>query len=111
MLGLQAAAREAGTAFFGGPELSGPFDGLQAEYARIPFGAVNMLELPDEVSDEQAIVLSDIFPTAYFGAELAEIKPGNTVAWERSITVAPAGVFALAASPTLSMRLPRMTMT
>src|SRR5712672_3223842 len=71
---------EAGTAFFGGPVTSGPFDGLQAEYARIPFGAVNMLELPDEVSDEQAVVLSDIFPTAYFGAELAEIKPGNTVA-------------------------------
>jgi len=72
--------RDAGTAFFGGPAMSGPFDGLQAEYARIPFGAVNMLDLPDEVSDEQAIVLSDIFPTAYFGAELAEIKPGNTVA-------------------------------
>src|SRR5256885_4514354 len=72
--------RDAGTAFFGGPAMSGPFDGLQAEYARIPFGAVNMLELPDEVSDEQAILLSDIFPTAYFGAELAEIAPGNTVA-------------------------------
>jgi threonine dehydrogenase-like Zn-dependent dehydrogenase len=72
--------RAAGTAFFGGPATSGPFDGLQAELARVPFGAVNLVKLPDEVGDEQAIVLSDIFPTAYFGAELAEIKPGNTVA-------------------------------
>jgi threonine dehydrogenase-like Zn-dependent dehydrogenase len=72
--------KEAGTAFFGGPATSGPFDGLQAEFARVPFAAANLVKLPDEVSDEQAIVLSDIFPTAYFGAELAEIKPGNTVA-------------------------------
>jgi len=72
--------KEAGTAFFGGPVNAGPFDGLQAEFARVPFAAANLVKLPDEVSDEQAIVLSDIFPTAYFGAELAEIKPGNTVA-------------------------------
>jgi threonine dehydrogenase-like Zn-dependent dehydrogenase len=72
--------RQAGTAFFGGPEPSGPFDGLQAELARIPFAQTTMLKLPDEVSDEQAIVLSDIFPTAYFGADIAGIRPGRTVA-------------------------------
>jgi len=72
--------KEAGTAFFGGPATAGAFDGLQAELARIPFAAANLVKLPDEVSDDQAIVLSDIFPTAYFGAELAEIKPGKTVA-------------------------------
>src|SRR5689334_22725979 len=72
--------KDAGTAFFGGPVPSGPFDGLQAEYARIPFGSVNAWKLPDDVTDEQAILLSDIFPTAYFGAELSEVKPGNTVA-------------------------------
>ncbi|HEY0132547.1 MAG TPA: zinc-dependent alcohol dehydrogenase [Nannocystis sp.] len=71
---------QAGTAFFGGPAQTGPFHGLQAEKARVPFAAVNLVKLPDEVSDEQAILLSDIFPTAYFGAELAEIKPGDTVA-------------------------------
>jgi threonine dehydrogenase-like Zn-dependent dehydrogenase len=69
----------AGTAFFGGPKETGPFHGLQAERARIPFANVGMVKLPDEVSDEQAILLSDIFPTAYFGAELAEIKAGDTV--------------------------------
>lgn len=70
----------AGTAYFGGPKESGPFDGLQAEKARIPFAHVTMVKLPDEVSDEDAIILSDIFPTGYFGAKLAEIHPGNTVA-------------------------------
>lgn len=70
----------AGTCFFGGPEQSGPVHGLQAEKARIPFAGVGLVRLPDQVTDEQALVLSDIFPTGYMGAELAEIKPGNTVA-------------------------------
>ncbi len=71
---------EAGTAFFGGPESSGPFHGLQAEKARIPFANVGLVKLPENVSDEEAILLSDIFPTGYFGAKLAEVKPGDTVA-------------------------------
>ncbi len=71
---------QAGTAFFGGPKETGPFDGLQAEYARVPFANVGLVKLPDEVKDEDAIILSDIFPTGYFGAKLAEIQPGNTVA-------------------------------
>lgn len=70
----------AGTAFFGGPASSGPFDGLQAEKARIPFAHVGCVKLPDGVTDEQAILLSDIFPTGYFAARLAEITPGDTVA-------------------------------
>lgn len=70
----------AGTAFFGGPKASGPFHGLQAEKARIPFANAGLVKLPDEVSDDEAILVSDIFPTAYFGAELAEIKAGDTVA-------------------------------
>ncbi|HEY8377703.1 MAG TPA: alcohol dehydrogenase catalytic domain-containing protein, partial [Nannocystis sp.] len=57
--------RAAGTAFFGGPASSGPFQGLQAEKARVPFAAVNLVRLPDEVSDDQALLLSDIFPTGY----------------------------------------------
>lgn len=69
-----------GTAFFGGPEASGPFHGLQAEKARIPFANVGLVKLPETVSDNEAILLSDIFPTAYFGAKLAQVKPGDTVA-------------------------------
>ena len=53
----------AGTAFFGGPRSSGPFQGLQAEYARIPYAQVGPVILPDGISDNQAILLSDIFPT------------------------------------------------
>ncbi|MFL5437560.1 MAG: zinc-dependent alcohol dehydrogenase [Myxococcales bacterium] len=72
--------KEAGTAFFGGPAPNGPFDGLQAEFARVPYAAANLYKIPDEVADEQAILLSDIFPTSYFGAEMTGVKPGNTVA-------------------------------
>lgn len=69
----------AGTAFFGGPESTGPFNGLQAEYARIPHAAASLVKVPDEVSDDDALLVSDIAPTGYFGADLAAIKPGKTV--------------------------------
>ena len=72
--------RLAGTAFFGGPAESGPFHGLQAEYARIPYASTGLVKLPNDVSDDQAIMLSDIFPTALFGTHLAEVKAGDTVA-------------------------------
>lgn len=82
----------AGTAFFGGPKLSGPFHGLQAEKARIPFANIGPFKLPDDMTDDQAIMLSDIFPTGYFGADMAEIKPGNTVA---VFGCGPVGQFAI----------------
>ncbi|WP_328440817.1 alcohol dehydrogenase catalytic domain-containing protein [Streptomyces sp. NBC_00444] len=72
--------RLAGTTFFGGPEAAGGLDGLQAEYARVPFAHVGLVPLPDTVDDAQAILLSDIYPTAWFGARLAEIGDGDTVA-------------------------------
>ena len=43
----------AGTAFFGGPEPMGPFDGLQAEYVRVPYANVGLVKLPDGVPDDQ----------------------------------------------------------
>lgn len=70
----------AGAVYFGGPKETGPFNGLQAEKARIPFANVGLVKLPDEVSDAEAILLSDIFPTAYQAADMAKIKPGHTVA-------------------------------
>jgi threonine dehydrogenase-like Zn-dependent dehydrogenase len=69
----------AGTSFFGGPETTGPVDGLQAEYARIPFAMTTLVRIPDAVSDDQAILVSDIFPTAWFGARLAEVGQGDSV--------------------------------
>jgi threonine dehydrogenase-like Zn-dependent dehydrogenase len=85
----------AGTAFFGGPEMAGPFHGLQAERARIPYAHVGLVKLPDDVTDDQAILLSDIFPTAYFGAEVAEITPGDTVA---VFGCGPVGQFVIASA-------------
>lgn len=72
--------KNAGVAFFGGPKSSGPFDGMQAEKVRVPYANVGMVKLPDNVSDDQAILLSDIFPTGYFGAEIADVKEGKIVA-------------------------------
>lgn len=69
--------KDSGTAFFGGPKESGPFDGLQAEYARIPLAHVGPVKLPEDVTDDQAILISDIFPTGYFAADLAELHPGS----------------------------------
>ncbi len=82
----------AGTAFFGGPKDTGPFNGLQAEKARIPYANVGLVKLPDEISDNQAIMLSDVFPTGFFGARLAEIDPGDTVA---VFGCGPVGQFAI----------------
>ncbi len=69
--------------------------GLQAERARIPYANVGLVKLPDEVSDEQAIMLSDIVPTGYFGADLAEIRTGDTVA---VLGCGPVGQFAIASA-------------
>jgi threonine dehydrogenase-like Zn-dependent dehydrogenase len=91
----------AGTAFYGGPENSGSFNGLQAEYARIPFANVDLIKLPNSVTDEQAILISDIFPTGYFGADCAEITDGDTVA---VFGCGPVGQFAIASARLLGAR-------
>lgn len=70
----------AGTSFFGGPRSTGPVNGLQASFVRVPYADANLIPLPDAVRDEQAIVLSDIYPTAWFGAQCAEVTRGDTVA-------------------------------
>lgn len=85
----------AGTAFYGGPKDTGPFNGLQAEKARVPYAHINLIKLPDEVTDDQAILLSDIFPTAYFGADMANIKHGHSVA---VFGCGPVGQFAIASA-------------
>jgi threonine dehydrogenase-like Zn-dependent dehydrogenase len=81
-----------GTAFFGGPEAAGAYDGMQAELVRVPYANVGCVKLPDDVTDDQAIMLSDIFPTAWFGAKLADVGDGDTVA---VFGAGPVGVFAV----------------
>jgi threonine dehydrogenase-like Zn-dependent dehydrogenase len=83
---------QAGTCFFGGPKTSGPLHGMQAEYVRVPYSNVGLVKIPDGISDDKAIFLSDIFPTGYFGALLAEVKSGDTVA---VFGCGPVGQFAI----------------
>lgn len=87
--------KDAGTAYFGGPKDSGSFAGLQAEYARVPFANVGLVKLPPEVSDDQAILISDVFPTGYFGADIAKIHGGSVVV---VFGCGPVGQFAIASS-------------
>ncbi|HKG78622.1 MAG TPA: alcohol dehydrogenase catalytic domain-containing protein, partial [Pyrinomonadaceae bacterium] len=65
---------------FGYSHLTGGFAGGQAEYARVPFADVGPIKVPDHLPDEQVLFLSDIFPTGYMGAEMCDIKPGDTIA-------------------------------
>jgi len=54
--------------------------GSHAEYIRVPFGDVNCFKVPEGISDEQALFLSDAVPTGYMGADFCDIAPGDTVA-------------------------------
>ena len=65
---------------FGYSHLTGGFAGGQAEYARVPFADVGTIKVPEGLTDEQVLFLSDIFPTGYMGAEMCDIKPGDTIA-------------------------------
>jgi len=94
--------KRAGTAFFGGPEAAGGYDGLQAEKARVPWAHVNLVKIPESLSDEQAILLSDIVPTGWFGADLADIHEGHTVA---VFGCGPVGQFAIAAARLMGGRV------
>ena len=65
---------------FGYTHMLGGYAGGQAQYARVPFADVGPLKLPEGISDDKAIFLSDIYPTGYYGAVNADIEPGDTVA-------------------------------
>src|SRR6476646_11375860 len=65
---------------FGYSHMLGGFAGGQAEYARVPFADVGPLKIPAGLTDEQVLFLSDIFPTGYMGAEMCDIKGGETIA-------------------------------
>ena len=65
---------------FGYSHLLGGYAGGQAEYARVPFADVGPIKVPGELTDEQVLFLSDIFPTGYMAAENCNIQPGDTIA-------------------------------
>jgi len=65
---------------FGYSHLLGGFAGGQAEYARVPFADVGPVKVDGDLTDEQVLFLSDVFPTGYMAAENCNIQPGDTVA-------------------------------
>jgi threonine dehydrogenase-like Zn-dependent dehydrogenase len=65
---------------FGYSHLLGGYAGGQAEYLRVPYADVGPIKVPDSLTDEQALFLSDIFPTGYMAAEFCDIQPGDTIA-------------------------------
>ena len=65
---------------FGYSHLTGGYAGGQAEYVRVPYADVGPLKVPDGMTDEQVLFLSDILPTGWMAAEQCNIRPGDTVA-------------------------------
>lgn len=65
---------------FGYSHLLGGYAGGQAEYLRVPYADVGPVKVPEGLSDEQVLFLSDIFPTGYMAAEFCNIQPGDTIA-------------------------------
>jgi threonine dehydrogenase-like Zn-dependent dehydrogenase len=81
-----------GSGLFGYSHMYGGYPGGQAEYARVPFADVGPIKVPESLTDEQVLFLSDIFPTGYMAAENCSIKRGDTVAvWG----CGPVGQFAI----------------
>jgi alcohol dehydrogenase len=76
-------------------------NGLQAEYARVPFADTSVYKVPDGLSDEQVLFLADILPTAYeVGVLAGRVEPGDTVA------VVGAGPIGLATIMTAQLHSP-----
>jgi threonine dehydrogenase-like Zn-dependent dehydrogenase len=77
---------------FGYSHLTGGYAGGQAEYLRVPYADVGPVKVPEGLSDEQVLFLSDIFPTGYMAADFCNFKGGETVAiWGAG----PVGQFAI----------------
>jgi threonine dehydrogenase-like Zn-dependent dehydrogenase len=77
---------------FGYSHMLGGYAGGQAQYARVPFADVGPFKVPQHLSDEQVLFLTDIYPTGFMAAENSNIQRGDTVAvWG----CGPVGQFAI----------------
>ncbi len=65
---------------FGYSHLLGGYSGGQAEYLRVPFADVGPIKVPEHLTDDQVLFLSDIFPTGYMAADFCDISQGDTIA-------------------------------
>ena len=85
----------------GGWALGHTIDGVQAQYARVPFGDLSLHPLPQRVTDEAAVLLADILPTSYeVGVLNGRVRPGDTV------VIVGAGPIGLAAVMTATLYSP-----
>jgi S-(hydroxymethyl)glutathione dehydrogenase / alcohol dehydrogenase len=66
-------------AIFGYSHTAGGYDGGQAEYVRVPYADVGPTVIPEWMDLDDAVLLTDVVPTGYQAAEMAGIKPGDTV--------------------------------
>jgi len=81
---------------YGYSALTGGYAGGQAEYARVPFADVGPIKIDnDDLTDDQVLFLSDIFPTGFMGAEVCEIQPGDVIA---VFGAGPVGQFSIASA-------------
>jgi threonine dehydrogenase-like Zn-dependent dehydrogenase len=88
----EKAYGQSGAGLFGFSHMYGGYAGGQAEYVRVPFADVGPIKVPESVTDEQVLFLSDIFPTGYMAAENCNIQPDDIVAiWG----CGPVGQFAI----------------
>lgn len=71
---------EKGGALFGYTDLYGGYDGGQAQYVRVPYANVGPRLVPENLTDEQVLFLTDIFPTGYTGIDWGKLKGGESVA-------------------------------
>jgi threonine dehydrogenase-like Zn-dependent dehydrogenase len=77
---------------FGYSHMMGGYAGGQAQYVRVPYADVGPFKVPSDLTDEQVLFMTDIFPTGYMAAENCEIEDGETIAvWG----CGPVGQFAI----------------
>ena len=89
---MQKAYGQAAAGLFGYSHLYGGYPGGQAQYVRVPCADFGAFKIPESLSDEQVLFLTDIFPTGFMAAENCGIEPGQTVAvWG----CGPVGQFAI----------------
>jgi threonine dehydrogenase-like Zn-dependent dehydrogenase len=69
-----------GGALFGYTDLYGGYDGGQAQYVRVPYAHFGPRKVPENLTDEQVLFLTDIFPTGYTGIDWGEVNGGEIVA-------------------------------
>jgi S-(hydroxymethyl)glutathione dehydrogenase / alcohol dehydrogenase len=93
--GPEGSLTEKGGGLFGYTDLYGHYDGGQAELVRVPFADYGPRKVPDSMTDEQALFLTDIIPTGWTAAEWCELQGGETVV---VFGCGPVGLMALKAA-------------